>query len=147
MEVSHLYNGWFFSPLLFGQFMIFFFRGVVPFSQRKKMLEKARAKNKKPKSSAGISSMPNITVGTQVSGQAHCPQAPASSRAPPPGTRPVSLVISALRSGQVTCHALCFSVISLLWLLLYLAVFKNSCIYVRPVKFPVFKNSLGTFKL
>ncbi|OBS75009.1 hypothetical protein A6R68_14463, partial [Neotoma lepida] len=39
--------------------------GVVPFSQRKKMLEKARAKNKKPKSSAGISSMPNITVGTQ----------------------------------------------------------------------------------
>ncbi|XP_072269341.1 E3 ubiquitin-protein ligase UBR5 [Pyxicephalus adspersus] len=40
--------------------------GVVPFSQRKKMLEKARAKNKKPKSSAGISSMPNITVGTQV---------------------------------------------------------------------------------
>lgn len=30
------------------------------------MLEKARAKNKKPKSSAGISSMPNITVGTQV---------------------------------------------------------------------------------
>uniref|UniRef100_H0VF27 HECT-type E3 ubiquitin transferase n=1 Tax=Cavia porcellus TaxID=10141 RepID=H0VF27_CAVPO len=66
MEVSHLYNGWFFSPLLFGQFMIFFFRGVVPFSQRKKMLEKARAKNKKPKSSAGISSMPNITVGTQV---------------------------------------------------------------------------------
>jgi len=42
-------------------------RGVVPFSQRKKMLEKARAKNKKPKSSAGISSIPNITVGTQVS--------------------------------------------------------------------------------
>lgn len=41
-------------------------RGVVPFSQRKKMLEKARAKNKKPKSSAGISSIPNITVGTQV---------------------------------------------------------------------------------
>ncbi|XP_056115395.1 E3 ubiquitin-protein ligase UBR5 isoform X7 [Rhinichthys klamathensis goyatoka] len=40
--------------------------GVVPFSQRKKMLEKARAKNKKPKSSAGISSIPNITVGTQV---------------------------------------------------------------------------------
>ncbi|XP_069477553.1 E3 ubiquitin-protein ligase UBR5 isoform X1 [Ambystoma mexicanum] len=40
--------------------------GVVPFSQRKKMLEKARAKNKKPKSSTGISSMPNITVGTQV---------------------------------------------------------------------------------
>ncbi|XP_063307256.1 E3 ubiquitin-protein ligase UBR5 isoform X3 [Pelobates fuscus] len=40
--------------------------GVVPFSQRKKMLEKARAKNKKPKSSGGISSMPNITVGTQV---------------------------------------------------------------------------------
>uniref|UniRef100_UPI00398F2B03 E3 ubiquitin-protein ligase UBR5 isoform X3 n=1 Tax=Pristiophorus japonicus TaxID=55135 RepID=UPI00398F2B03 len=40
--------------------------GVVPFSQRKKMLEKARAKNKKPKSNAGISSMPNITVGTQV---------------------------------------------------------------------------------
>ncbi|ERE60414.1 E3 ubiquitin-protein ligase [Cricetulus griseus] len=40
--------------------------GVVPFSQRKKMLEKARAKNKKPKSSAGLSSMPNITVGTQV---------------------------------------------------------------------------------
>ncbi|XP_045557810.1 E3 ubiquitin-protein ligase UBR5 isoform X20 [Salmo salar] len=40
--------------------------GVVPFSQRKKMLEKARAKNKKPKSSAGISSVPNITVGTQV---------------------------------------------------------------------------------
>ena len=39
----------------------------MPFSQRKKMLEKARAKNKKPKSSAGISSMPNITVGTQVS--------------------------------------------------------------------------------
>lgn len=33
------------------------------------MLEKARAKNKKPKSSAGLSSMPNITVGTQVSGQ------------------------------------------------------------------------------
>ncbi|TMS10396.1 E3 ubiquitin-protein ligase UBR5 [Larimichthys crocea] len=32
----------------------------------KKMLEKARAKNKKPKSSAGISSIPNITVGTQV---------------------------------------------------------------------------------
>lgn len=31
------------------------------------MLEKARAKNKKPKSSAGISSMPNITVGTQAS--------------------------------------------------------------------------------
>lgn len=31
------------------------------------MLEKARAKNKKPKSSAGISSIPNITVGTQVS--------------------------------------------------------------------------------
>lgn len=30
------------------------------------MLEKARAKNKKPKSSAGISSIPNITVGTQV---------------------------------------------------------------------------------
>lgn len=30
------------------------------------MLEKARAKNKKPKSSAGISSVPNITVGTQV---------------------------------------------------------------------------------
>lgn len=50
---------------------VFFFfppisRGVVPFSQRKKMLEKARAKNKKPKSSAGISSIPNITVGTQV---------------------------------------------------------------------------------
>lgn len=44
-------------------------RGVVPFSQRKKMLEKARAKNKKPKSSAGISSIPNITVGTQVR---HC---------------------------------------------------------------------------
>lgn len=43
-----------------------FCRGVVPFSQRKKMLEKARAKNKKPKSSAGISSIPNITVGTQV---------------------------------------------------------------------------------
>lgn len=43
-----------------------FLRGVVPFSQRKKMLEKARAKNKKPKSSAGISSVPNITVGTQV---------------------------------------------------------------------------------
>lgn len=42
------------------------YRGVVPFSQRKKMLEKARAKNKKPKSSAGISSIPNITVGTQV---------------------------------------------------------------------------------
>lgn len=41
-------------------------RGVVPFSQRKKMLEKARAKNKKPKSSAGMSSIPNITVGTQV---------------------------------------------------------------------------------
>uniref|UniRef100_A0A8C1SPP6 E3 ubiquitin-protein ligase UBR5 n=1 Tax=Cyprinus carpio TaxID=7962 RepID=A0A8C1SPP6_CYPCA len=40
--------------------------GVVPFSQRKKMLEKARAKNKKPKSSAGISSIPNIIVGTQV---------------------------------------------------------------------------------
>ncbi|KAL4629964.1 E3 ubiquitin-protein ligase UBR5 isoform X5 [Arapaima gigas] len=40
--------------------------GVVPFNQRKKMLEKARAKNKKPKSSAGISSIPNITVGTQV---------------------------------------------------------------------------------
>ncbi|KAG2465140.1 UBR5 ligase, partial [Polypterus senegalus] len=40
--------------------------GVVPFSQRKKMLEKARAKNKKAKSSAGISSMPNITVGTQI---------------------------------------------------------------------------------
>uniref|UniRef100_A0A8B9JAN1 E3 ubiquitin-protein ligase UBR5 n=1 Tax=Astyanax mexicanus TaxID=7994 RepID=A0A8B9JAN1_ASTMX len=40
--------------------------GVVPFSQRKKMLEKARAKNKKPKSSAGIASIPNITVGTQV---------------------------------------------------------------------------------
>ncbi|KAI7806113.1 putative E3 ubiquitin-protein ligase UBR5 [Triplophysa rosa] len=40
--------------------------GVVPFSQRKKMLEKARAKNKKPKSSAGMSSIPNITVGTQV---------------------------------------------------------------------------------
>ncbi|KAJ8353856.1 hypothetical protein SKAU_G00214230 [Synaphobranchus kaupii] len=40
--------------------------GVVPFSLRKKMLEKARAKNKKPKSSAGISSIPNITVGTQV---------------------------------------------------------------------------------
>ncbi|XP_053571897.1 E3 ubiquitin-protein ligase UBR5 [Bombina bombina] len=40
--------------------------GVVPFSQRKKMLEKARAKNKKPKSNAGISSLPNITVGTQV---------------------------------------------------------------------------------
>ncbi|XP_043921583.1 E3 ubiquitin-protein ligase UBR5 [Protopterus annectens] len=40
--------------------------GVVPFSQRKKMLEKARAKSKKPKSSTGISSMPNITVGTQV---------------------------------------------------------------------------------
>lgn len=38
----------------------------MPFSQRKKMLEKARAKNKKPKSSAGISSIPNITVGTQV---------------------------------------------------------------------------------
>uniref|UniRef100_A0A8D3AE47 Ubiquitin protein ligase E3 component n-recognin 5 n=1 Tax=Scophthalmus maximus TaxID=52904 RepID=A0A8D3AE47_SCOMX len=37
--------------------------GVVPFSQRKKMLEKARAKNKKPKSSAGISSIPNITGG------------------------------------------------------------------------------------
>lgn len=46
--------------------MSFSFRGVVPFSQRKKMLEKARAKNKKPKSSAGISSIPNITVGTQV---------------------------------------------------------------------------------
>lgn len=30
------------------------------------MLEKARAKNKKPKSSAGMSSIPNITVGTQV---------------------------------------------------------------------------------
>uniref|UniRef100_A0A3B3RV32 Ubiquitin protein ligase E3 component n-recognin 5 n=1 Tax=Paramormyrops kingsleyae TaxID=1676925 RepID=A0A3B3RV32_9TELE len=40
--------------------------GVVPFNQRKKMLEKARAKNKKPKSSTGISSIPNITVGTQV---------------------------------------------------------------------------------
>ncbi|KAJ8386321.1 hypothetical protein AAFF_G00175170 [Aldrovandia affinis] len=40
--------------------------GVMPFSQRKKMLEKARAKNKKPKSSTGISSIPNITVGTQV---------------------------------------------------------------------------------
>uniref|UniRef100_A0A8C9R671 E3 ubiquitin-protein ligase UBR5 n=1 Tax=Scleropages formosus TaxID=113540 RepID=A0A8C9R671_SCLFO len=40
--------------------------GVVPFNQRKKMLEKARAKTKKPKSSAGISSIPNITVGTQV---------------------------------------------------------------------------------
>lgn len=38
----------------------------MPFSQRKKMLEKARAKNKKPKSSAGIASIPNITVGTQV---------------------------------------------------------------------------------
>ena len=33
------------------------------------MLEKARAKNKKPKSSAGISSIPNITVGTQVKWQ------------------------------------------------------------------------------
>ncbi|XP_073728724.1 E3 ubiquitin-protein ligase UBR5 isoform X8 [Misgurnus anguillicaudatus] len=40
--------------------------GVVPFSQRKKMLEKARAKNKKPKSTGGMSSIPNITVGTQV---------------------------------------------------------------------------------
>lgn len=46
--------------------LAFVCRGVVPFSQRKKMLEKARAKNKKPKSSAGISSIPNITVGTQV---------------------------------------------------------------------------------
>lgn len=52
---------------LFDHFLLFLLRGVVPFSQRKKMLEKARAKNKKPKSSAGISSMPNITVGTQVS--------------------------------------------------------------------------------
>lgn len=56
-----------FLGCLFDQFMLCLFRGVVPFSQRKKMLEKARAKNKKPKSSAGISSMPNITVGTQVS--------------------------------------------------------------------------------
>lgn len=36
------------------------------------MLEKARAKNKKPKSSAGISSMPNITVGTQASATVTC---------------------------------------------------------------------------
>lgn len=36
------------------------------------MLEKARAKNKKPKSSAGISSMPNITVGTQASAAVTC---------------------------------------------------------------------------
>lgn len=64
--ISDLYNG--LLRRLFVQFLLFLFRGVVPFSQRKKMLEKARAKNKKPKSSAGISSMPNITVGTQVSG-------------------------------------------------------------------------------
>ncbi|XP_048881123.1 E3 ubiquitin-protein ligase UBR5-like isoform X6 [Brienomyrus brachyistius] len=43
-----------------------FWWGVVPFSQRKKMLEKARAKNRKPKSGAGMSSVPNISVGTQV---------------------------------------------------------------------------------
>lgn len=64
--ISDLFNG--LLRRLFVQFLLFLFRGVVPFSQRKKMLEKARAKNKKPKSSAGISSMPNITVGTQVSG-------------------------------------------------------------------------------
>ena len=63
--MSYVING--LLCYLFVQFLLFLFRGVVPFSQRKKMLEKARAKNKKPKSSAGISSMPNITVGTQVS--------------------------------------------------------------------------------
>lgn len=55
------------TNILHVEIVFFSPRGVVPFSQRKKMLEKARAKNKKPKSSAGISSMPNITVGTQVS--------------------------------------------------------------------------------
>lgn len=64
-EILDLFNGFFAAYL--SNFLFFTFRGVVPFSQRKKMLEKARAKNKKPKSSAGISSMPNITVGTQVS--------------------------------------------------------------------------------
>uniref|UniRef100_A0AAR2J8U3 E3 ubiquitin-protein ligase UBR5 n=1 Tax=Pygocentrus nattereri TaxID=42514 RepID=A0AAR2J8U3_PYGNA len=40
--------------------------GVVPFSQRKKMLEKARAKNKKPKSSAGIQKIITINLNNPL---------------------------------------------------------------------------------
>uniref|UniRef100_UPI00358E0F24 E3 ubiquitin-protein ligase UBR5-like isoform X5 n=1 Tax=Myxine glutinosa TaxID=7769 RepID=UPI00358E0F24 len=43
-----------------------FWWGVVPFSQRKKLLEKARAKSKKGKGGTGPTPSVNITVGTQV---------------------------------------------------------------------------------
>lgn len=41
-------------------------RGIMPFGQRKKIIEKARSKGKKGTKSGGASSLPEITSGMQV---------------------------------------------------------------------------------